>query len=328
MIALGVALFLQGGIWGTFRRRFGIDLFPATTPPRRVMAQVCSESSVTIQLGNISDLGATVGAASGFWRSVAPRSPGFPVHFVTDGSGRSWDLTLPRSRATVEVGTAAGMGEAAGLSVCARWERRVEGERRMRLQRPTLRFAPVGRPDHVGDDADKEQDPENATDLTHGAFVGRRLRGVERRCSTHGGSKNSDLGRSEGFHIGFGGITRHACDEHFDEVRVLTPDDDADRSNGFLDDEAGGSGNTWLERRIARLLPGVECTKKEIAHRTQVATVEDKRDGNGTGVIAPSSGLAGEPRTSSGISSRSVPQGPSRSARRSLRRSSPPSMRS
>lgn len=28
VIALGVALFLQGGIWGTFRRRFGIDLFP------------------------------------------------------------------------------------------------------------------------------------------------------------------------------------------------------------------------------------------------------------------------------------------------------------
>ncbi|MEP7203016.1 MAG: branched-chain amino acid ABC transporter permease [Ilumatobacteraceae bacterium] len=28
LVALGVALFLQGGIWGTFRRRFSIDLFP------------------------------------------------------------------------------------------------------------------------------------------------------------------------------------------------------------------------------------------------------------------------------------------------------------
>lgn len=28
LVALGVALWLQGGIWGTIRRRFGVDLFP------------------------------------------------------------------------------------------------------------------------------------------------------------------------------------------------------------------------------------------------------------------------------------------------------------
>jgi branched-chain amino acid transport system permease protein len=28
IVALGVALWLQGGIWGTIRRRFGVDLFP------------------------------------------------------------------------------------------------------------------------------------------------------------------------------------------------------------------------------------------------------------------------------------------------------------
>jgi len=27
-VAIGVALFLQGGIWGTIRRRLGVDLFP------------------------------------------------------------------------------------------------------------------------------------------------------------------------------------------------------------------------------------------------------------------------------------------------------------
>ena len=28
LVAMGVALWLQGGIWGTIRRRFGVDLFP------------------------------------------------------------------------------------------------------------------------------------------------------------------------------------------------------------------------------------------------------------------------------------------------------------
>ena len=28
VVAIVVALLLQGGIWGTIRRRFGVDLFP------------------------------------------------------------------------------------------------------------------------------------------------------------------------------------------------------------------------------------------------------------------------------------------------------------
>ena len=41
LVAMGVALWLQGGIWGTIRRRFGVDLFPV----RRRLADRGAEDS-------------------------------------------------------------------------------------------------------------------------------------------------------------------------------------------------------------------------------------------------------------------------------------------
>ena len=41
LVAMGVALWLQGGIWGTIRRRFGVDLFPVR---RRLSNQTTEES--------------------------------------------------------------------------------------------------------------------------------------------------------------------------------------------------------------------------------------------------------------------------------------------